>query len=613
MPRAVIPQYQPNRVQTQPLGVQEVTANTSPARAVAQLAGNLGAFAEQKLVEHDETTVRDAVTAWEKRSLEIQYGPDGIVGRQGKDYIDNLPKAMQAFDELDSSTLGVAQNARQQKMLRDQIEARRLQSNSVLQRIETNERTKWEEASAFGKVSSSAQMAAMTPDVTDRNNHIMAGRSQLFVMAQKAGFGGPESDAAQAYVRQHMTPFHNTVLAGFRERKDYAGAIAYIDVNSRDFDRPVAAKAKEEYGQLQDFDDGYKLGNDLYVLSLEQPDLDIEAAIAKLPPGKAKTASEQYQRRLAIGRRDEQDRAVEVKNRLETKKARGEEFTPEDRLDAEKYGFADELAAWEIAPVANDSPAYQAARAMPPEEFAKLTRQNIIDLKVSPDDRVKLLDRFDNGKKLASDAHISAVSDVTSMSMAYIKADGKKRSGPELAKIDARVRTMVAVEVAAFIDVNKTPPGPADRKAIVARVINDPDKDQDYFGASDEGQLYVKNRDRYGKALSALTPPGGKVDPKAKVKPDREWAATIVRNMDEGRPALPFKQIPDHFKAAMARNFITMTPAQMEEAFSAYINGENLDQRYAGMSRTRAGLAGAPGDRDRAAAEKRAGVLKGSQ
>jgi len=593
MPRAVIPQYKPNRVQTQPLGVQEVTANTSPARAVAQLAGNLGAFAEQKLVEHDETTVRDAVTAWEKRSLEIQYGPDGIVGRQGKDYIDNLPKAMQAFDELDSSTLGVAQNARQQKMLRDQIEARRLQSNSVLQRIETNERTKWEEASAFGKVSSSAQMAAMTPDAKDRDQHIIAGRSQLFVMAQKAGFGGPDSDAAQAYVRQHMTPFHNTVLAGFRERKDYAGAIAYIDVNSRDFDRPVAAKAKEEYGQLQDFDDGYKLGNDLYVLSLEQPDLDIEAAIAKLPPGKAKTASEQYQRRLAIGRRDEQDREVDVRNRIQSKGARGEAFTPEDRLDAERYGFTDELVAYETKPIPDNSELFEYYRMLPPEEFAKVGRDKIIRLNISGGDRIKLLDRLDNGKALATASETQATGRIVDLAYARVIADGTRRNAKQKEEIRAKLRVMASVEVGAKTRETKAPIGRPDEDAIVARLTSRGDG-EDYFALSDAGDAYVEDRALYGRVLNALTPPGGKVDPKAAVKPDRRWAAQITENLRDGKQALPFKLIPQHFKAMMAEGFEPMTPSEMEKAFTAFLDGAEMSKLYAGRLKGSTGLAGGP-------------------
>jgi len=595
VPRAVIPQYQPNRVQTQPLGVQEVTANTAPARAVAQLAGNLGAFAEQKLAEHDETVVREALTSWDQEALQLKYGPTGIVGKQGKDYLDAMPDTVKAFDDLDGRVAGAAQNSRQQQMIRDQLAARRQQVNGELSRIETNERTKYDEAVAFGKVSTDAQVAAMSPDENERGYRVATARSELWGLAKRRGLGGPDSEAATAFVRDGMTGVHNTVLSGYKARQDYEGAAAYLEANKRDFNPVDYASAKSDFAKMDTFAKGRDAGNqlfDLWVTSGET--MDVEAGIAKIKdPVLAQQVSEQYQRRVSIYRRDAQNQAVQVKNRLEAKMARREQLTPEDRLDADKYGFTDELVAWESAPIANDSPVYQAYRTMDPREFARLNRQDIIDLKVSPDDRIKLLDRFDKGTELASKSHVGAVNEIASLATAQIMADGKARKGPKKAAMEAQVRTMAAVEVAAWIEDNKTPPNPAQIKAIVARITSR-GEGEEYFALSDAGQLYAGDRDLYAGALKALTPPGGKVDPKADVKPDREWASQIVGNMADGKPALPFRRVPDYFKRAMAEDFITMTPSEIEEAFTAYVRGENLAERYAGKRKGSTGLAGGP-------------------
>jgi len=595
VPRAVIPQYQPNRVQTQPLGVQEVSANTGPARAVAQLAGNLGAFAEQKLAEHDETVVREALTSWDQEALQLRYGPTGIVGKQGKEYLDAMPDTLKAFDDLDGRVAGAAQNSRQQQMIRDQLAARRQQVNGELSRIETNERTKYDEAVAFGKVSTDAQVAAMTPDEKERGYRVVTARSELWGLAKRRGLGGPDSEAATAFVRDGMTGVHNTVLSGYKARQDYEGAAAYLEANKRDFNPTDYANAKGDFAKLDTFARGRDAGNQLFDLWVSSGEtMDIEAGIAKIKdPLLAQQASEQYQRRVAIHRRDSQNQAVQVKNRLEAKMARREQLTPEDRLDADRYGFTDELVAWETAPIANDSPVYQAYRTMDPREFARLQRQDIIDLKVSPDDRIKLLDRWDNGTELASKSHVGAVNEITTLATAQIMADGKARKGPKKAAMEAQVRTMAAVEVAAWIEDNKTPPNPTQIKAIVARITSR-GEGEDYFALSDAGQLYAGDRELYAGALKALTPPGGKVDPKADVKPDREWASQIVSNMADGKPALPFRRVPDYFKRAMAEDFITMTPSEIEQAFTAYVRGENLAERYAGKRKGSVGLAGGP-------------------
>lgn len=596
MPRAVIPQYQPNRFQTQPLGVQDVTANTAPARAVAQLAGNLGAFAEQKLVEHDDTVVREALTAWDQEALQLRYGPTGIVGKQGKDYLDAMPDTLKAFDDLDGRVAGAAQNSRQQQMIRDQLAARRQQVNGELSRIESNERTKYDEAVAFGSIGSHAQVAAMTPDDKERGARVSVARAEAYALAKRRGLGGAESDAASAFVRDAMTGVHNTVLSGYKARQDYEGAAAYLEANKRDFNPVDYATAKSQFEKMDTFARGRSAGDQLFDLWRQSGEtMDVEAGLAKVKdPYLAQQASEQFQRRVALYERDKSRQVSNLSNTLQTKIAKGEQLTPAEMVDAENAGLLDDVQSWQSKTEANGGPVFEAYRVMAPDEFQRLKREDIVHLKgVSADDRIKLLDRYDNGTELASKSHVGAVNEITTLATAQIMADGKARKGPKKAAMEAQVRTMAAVEVAAWIEQEKTPPNPAQIKAIVARITSR-GEGEEYFALSDAGQLYAGDRDLYAGALKALTPPGGKVDPKADVKPDREWASQIVGNMADGKPALPFRRVPDYFKRAMAEDFITMTPSEIEEAFTAYVRGENLAERYAGKRKGSTGLAGGP-------------------
>lgn len=580
-----MPVYTPNRVAAPGGNVDQITAPTQGTQAVGRLGAQVNQYLEQQFAQQDETAVKDLVTQAEAEARRVYYGEgqsQGISTMQGKAALTAIPKVRESLEEIRNRYSGAAGNPRQRQMFADAWGARAANYDENLLRMEATETERNTAAVAMAEFQSNIEQAAVAQTPKEAAVFIALGRQNYEAELRRRGVP-PEAWAME--IKSAMSGAHQRIIAGLMANNDTAGAIAHLNTYAPEIEDQYEATLRPRLEAARTHDLAYARA----MVAVQNGEDPLKVATEFKDPDAAQKFLQFHTSLDGIKRRQRADDEASMERQIETAiLVEGRELTGTEYAAAvaagkgEKVAQLRKLAVEGRLPVKGSVAYWTVERrlfedptvaAMTVPELRNWATKN--ELVLHPDDWKDIETRLASKGKETRDGSLSAANDITTKAMRLIAVYRPGMKPKERDEITGQIMQFVGEEVRVATDGGKKLLPPSEITRIAELAASRGGTKDTPFGADPAAQTeYREDPARWGGLLNRLSATG--IGPQGVItgetpRANRREQLKVIERVEGGKPAYKAKEIPKFFLDALADDFLPLTDAEKEAAYTDWL------------------------------------------